>query len=76
MSNEIKWNQVFSAFTVTFHRLIRQQFSWFHSEKNKKQGSFYIAPLFFGAADRTRTGTVFLPRDFKSLVSAYSTTAA
>ena len=29
-----------------------------------------------GAADRTWTGTVSLPRDFKSLVSAYSTTAA
>ena len=29
-----------------------------------------------GAADRGRTGTVLLPRDFKSLVSAYSTTAA
>ena len=30
----------------------------------------------FGAADRGRTGTVLLPRDFKSLVSAYFTTAA
>ena len=29
-----------------------------------------------GAADRTRTGTDFTPRDFKSLVSTYSTTAA
>ena len=29
-----------------------------------------------GAADRGRTGTDFTPRDFKSLVSAYSTTAA
>ena len=32
--------------------------------------------LFVGAADRGRTGTMFPPRDFKSLVSAYSTTAA
>ncbi len=32
--------------------------------------------FFHGAADRGRTGTVSLPRDFKSLVSAYSTTAA
>ena len=30
----------------------------------------------FGAADRDRTGTVFLPRDFKSLASACSATAA
>ena len=29
-----------------------------------------------GAADRTWTGTVLLPRDFKSLASAYSATAA
>ena len=29
-----------------------------------------------GAGDRTRTGTVLLPRDFKSLVSTYSTTPA
>ena len=29
-----------------------------------------------GAGDRTRTGTDFTPRDFKSLVSAYSTTPA
>ena len=33
-------------------------------------------PLLFGAADRNRTGTDFTPRDFKSLVSTYSTTAA
>ncbi len=32
--------------------------------------------LFFGAADRDRTGTLFRARDFKSLVSACSTTAA
>ena len=32
--------------------------------------------LYFGAADRNRTGTDFTPRDFKSLVSTYSTTAA
>ena len=31
---------------------------------------------FAGAADRDRTGTVSLPRDFKSLASANSTTAA
>lgn len=29
-----------------------------------------------GAGDRARTGTVLLPRDFKSLVSANSTTPA
>ena len=31
---------------------------------------------FTGAADRNRTGTDFTPRDFKSLVSTYSTTTA
>ncbi len=31
---------------------------------------------FIGAADRARTGTVLRPRDFKSLVSTNSTTAA
>ena len=33
-------------------------------------------PAFVGAADRNRTGTDFTPRDFKSLVSTYSTTTA
>ena len=32
--------------------------------------------MIYGAANRTWTGTGFTPRDFKSLVSAYSTTAA
>ena len=32
--------------------------------------------LLFGAGDRDRTGTLFTARDFKSLVSAYSTTPA
>ena len=32
--------------------------------------------LFCGAGDRTRTGTVLLPGDFKSPVSTYSTTPA
>ena len=31
---------------------------------------------FAGAADRNRTGTLFTARDFKSLVSTYSTTTA
>ena len=35
-----------------------------------------VGVSFFGAADRDRTGTDFTPRDFKSLVSACSTTAA
>ena len=30
----------------------------------------------YGAANRGRTGTVLLPKDFKSFVSAYSTIAA
>ena len=32
--------------------------------------------VWFGAGDRTRTGTLFGARDFKSLVSTYSTTPA
>ena len=35
-----------------------------------------LSAFLFGAADRGRTGTLFRARDFKSLVSAYSTTAA
>ena len=35
----------------------------------------YLFPL-DGAGDRARTGTVSLPRDFKSLVSTNSTTPA
>ena len=35
-----------------------------------------VASFFFGAANRNRTGTDFTPRDFKSLVSTYSTIAA
>ena len=34
------------------------------------------SPLFSGAGDRTRTGTSVTSRDFKSLVSTYSTTPA
>ncbi len=41
-----------------------------------KQKGRRMPPLLFGAADRNRTGTDFTPRDFKSLVSTYSTTAA
>ena len=43
------------------------------SAKKQTDGSPSVCP---GAADRGRTGTVSLPRDFKSLVSACSTTAA
>ena len=39
-------------------------------------GCRYNSAPDFGAADRTWTDTVLLPRDFKSLVSADSTTAA
>ena len=35
-----------------------------------------IGGYLFGAGDRTRTGTSFTSRDFKSLVSTYSTTPA
>ena len=33
-------------------------------------------PAYLGASDQTRTGTVLLPSDFESLVSANSTTEA
>ena len=36
----------------------------------------YSAIFKFGAGDRTRTGTVFLPEDFKSAVSTDFTTPA
>ena len=44
------------------------------TQRHQKRGGLSL--LFFGAADRDRTGTDFTPRDFKSLVSACSTTAA
>ena len=46
------------------------------TEKQKSLVIGLITRLFRGAADRDRTGTVFLPRDFKSLASACSATAA
>ena len=43
----------------------------------KTQKDDGISPIVFsGAADRDRTGTVLPPRDFKSLASACSATAA
>ena len=45
-------------------------------EKQKPANPWYIRVCGSGAADRARTGMVLLPRDFKSLVSANSTTAA
>ena len=44
------------------------------SIKNKQMPHWGIC--LFGAANRTRTGTSVTSRDFKSLVSTYSTTAA
>ena len=45
------------------------------SLRNKKREAF--ASLFlFGAGNRNRTGTLFTARDFKSLVSTYSTMPA
>ena len=41
-----------------------------------KKQSTPLGALFFGAGDRDRTGTLFTARDFKSLVSACSTTPA
>ena len=44
--------------------------------KVRKTTVFTKKTVVSGAADRGRTGTLFTARDFKSLVSAYSTTAA
>ena len=45
---------------------------WFYYTKRV---DIFLSTL-YGAADRSRTGTVLPPRDFKSLASAYSATAA
>ena len=47
-----------------------------HEIKNRASEKVRFYDILHGAADRGRTGTDFTPRDFKSLVSAYSTTAA
>ena len=46
------------------------------TENSLSTGKHVEACFFLGAADRNRTGTLFTARDFKSLVSTYSTTAA
>ena len=46
------------------------------NEDEKKSQALILKACDDDAADRGRTGTDFTPRDFKSLVSAYSTTAA
>ncbi len=48
----------------------------FDSDRHRNNGIPGSGIPLFGAADRNRTGTDFTPRDFKSLVSTYSTTAA
>ena len=47
-------------------------------KRTKRNGNLLIENYrsFFGAGDRTRTGTVLLPGDFKSPVSTDSTTPA
>ena len=60
---------------ATVHRTVA--FRWdrsLHYHKVKERGG--CLSLLLGAGDRDRTGTDFTPRDFKSLVSACSTTAA
>ena len=49
-------------------------FDPFPRTKHKREA--FGLPFIFGAGDRDRTGTLFTARDFKSLVSAYSTTPA
>ena len=50
----------------------------FRKERISLKNDKFLSKLvvFHGAADRGRTGSLFRARDFKSLVSAYSTTAA
>ena len=51
---------------------------WTYNLRVMSPTSYRVAPLrdIYGAADRTWTGTIFLSKDFKSFVSADSTTAA
>ena len=49
--------------------ILRLGFYW-------REGVFPLPVLYFGATGGNRTRTVFLPTDFKSVVSAYSTTVA
>ena len=59
---------------------LRQKWHIFTSQSlpkdNKTGENLLISSRFDGACDRTWTDTVSLPRDFKSLVSADSTTQA
>ena len=64
----LHWWQEVSTGHFHFNRSILR------SAAPEKASPFGLA--FSGAADRDRTGTDFTPRDFKSLVSACSTTAA
>ena len=48
----------------------------FESYQHSKKADTHSGICFFGAGDRTRTGTSVTSRDFKSLVSTYSTTPA
>ena len=52
-------------------------FKLFDSVRHKKKSRYSIGvPAFLGAGNRNRTGTLFTARDFKSLVSTYSTIPA
>ena len=81
---KVKWNksltrrsafhtpQAYFTCEANFTNPARDLFRW-------KETAFVLVDksgFFSGAADRGRTGTLFRARDFKSLVSAYSTTAA
>ena len=62
--------------TPDYVRLRRGGSSPAFSYNTKKENPHKSVDSLFGAADRTWTGTVLPPRDFKSLASAYSATAA
>ncbi len=60
---------------ATAHRAVA--FGWVRSRHGNKKRDTPVGGIpFLGAGDRDRTGTLFTARDFKSLVSAYSTTPA
>ncbi len=60
-----------AAFPSYIHAITQNPFIDSQTQKRHSKKS-----AFFGAGDRARTGTVLLPRDFKSLASANSATPA
>ena len=74
------WQKLrFASVELSAATLVRVAFRWVRVRFQQRinpivNGSFTMG--FIGAGDRTRTGTSVTSRDFKSLVSTYSTTPA